>query len=232
MKKFLVISPHPDDLDFGCAGTIAQLVSQGNEVDYLIVSDGSKGSQAVGFDGKKLSAIREREQKNAAKVVGVTNVNFLRQTDGEVENTRALRKKLVREIRKSKPDVVLSLDPSNLQFENIYRSHRDHRQVAEAVFDAIYPAVGSSAFFPELLRQGLKPHQIQEIWFFATPNPNKFVDITKTINLKLKALSSHKSQFEHGKELEKLILKRAKAQGRKKRMKYAEAFRVIDFKRH
>lgn len=232
MTKFLVISPHPDDLDFGCAGTVAKLTREGNRVEYLIVSDGSKGSNAADFDGKKLAAVRKREQENAARAVGVTRVAFLGEVDGEVENTKRLRKKLVEHIRKSKADVVLTFDPSSLQFESVYRSHRDHRQAAEAVFDAIYPAVGSPAFFPELLKQGLKPHQIEEIWFFASPRPNKVVDITHTIDRKLKALFSHTSQFKDEKELERLIRKRAAAEGRKKSMKYAEAFRVIDFKHH
>lgn len=228
MQKFLVISPHPDDSDFGCSGTVAKLVQEGNSVEYLIVSDGSKGSHKVGFGGKKLAGIREKEQKAAAKLVGVQKVVFLGVVDGEAENTAQLRKKLVREIRRVKPDIVLSFDPSSLQFENVYRSHRDHRIVAEAAFDAMYPASGSSSFFPELAEQGFAPHQIQEIWFFATSRPTKWVDISSTLELKIKALCTHESQVD-GAEFEALIRKRAAEDAKGRKMKYAECFRAIDF---
>ena len=232
MQRYLVVSPHPDDLDFGCAGTVAKLAKEGNDIEYLIVSDGSKGSQLVGFGGKKLAAIRETEQKDAANTVGVQKVTFLGEVDGEIENTRELRKKLVKEIRKAKPDIVLSFDPSSLQFESVYRSHRDHRQVAEATFDAIYPAVGNASFFPELLEEGIEPHQIEEIWFFATPRPNKFIDIADTIDLKIKALLCHKCQHEDVDELEKRIRSRSREEGKEHNMEYAEGFRAIDFKHY
>ena len=228
VKKFLIISPHPDDSDFGAAGTVAKLVQEGNAVEYLIVSDGSKGSHKVGFGGKKLAAVRQKEQKTAAQVVGVKNVTFLGQVDGEIENTKQLRKKLVREIRRIKPDIVVSFDPSSLQFENVFRSHRDHRMVAEAVFDAIYPAAGSASFFPEVLAKGLKPHQIKEVWFYATSFPTKWVDISRTLELKIKALCSHKSQVDKA-EFEELIRKNAEKNAKSKKMKYAECFRVVDF---
>ena len=159
MQKFLVISPHPDDLDFGCAGAIAKLTKQGNIVEELIVSDGSKGNHVVGFNGKKLAAIRKKEEEAAAKILGVKKVHFLNEIDGEVENTKSLRKKIVKAVRKIKPDIILSFDPSSLQFESVYRSHRDHRMVAEASFDALYPAIGNSAFFSELIQQGFLPHK-------------------------------------------------------------------------
>lgn len=234
-RKFLVISPHPDDSDFGASGCVAKLTQEGNDVEYLIVSDGSKGSHVVGFGGKKLVLIREKEQKAAAKAVGVTKVTFLRETDGEIENTPQLRKKLVKEIRRIKPDCVMSFDPSSLQFESVYRSHRDHRLVAEAVFDAIYPAVGNASFYPELIKLRLQPHQVQELWFFASPKPNKRIDITKTMGKKLAALRSHKSQMGDVKEFEKFIKKRCQTEAKKGAFRnkrdvlYAEAFRVINF---
>ena len=222
-KKFLVISPHPDDLDFGCGGTIAKLTKAGNVVEELIVADGSKGSHKVGFDGKKLAAIREKEQRNAARVLGVDNVYFLGETDGELENTKTLRKKLVAVIRKTKPDVVVSSEPS-YEFVNMYRSHRDHRVVAEAVFDAIYPAAGSASFFPELSKRGLKPHQIEELWFWAPSKANKSVDISRTLEQKIKALRCHKSQIGDMKGMEKRIREWAQ-QGKKG--KYVETFCVL-----
>ena len=224
-RKFLVISPHPDDLDFGCGGTMAKLVKEDNMVEELIVSDGSKGSHKVGFGGKKLAAIREKEEKAAAKALGVKKVHFLREKDGELENTGVLRKKLVEAIRRIKPDVVLSSEPAH-SFENIYRSHQDHRVCAEAVFDAIYPAAGNASFFPELLKRGLKPHQIQELWFWAPMKANKVVDITTTLRQKIMALSCHKSQIADSKEMAKRIRERAR---KGKGARYVETFRVLKF---
>lgn len=175
---------------------MAKLIQEGNKVEQLIVSDGSKGSHAIGIDGKRLKTIRQKEQRAAAKVLGVKNVYFLGEIDGEVENTKKLRKKLVEMIRTIKPDVVMSFDPGALhRFDFPPRSHRDHRQVAEAVFDAVYPAVGNRSFFPELLKKKLFPHTVEEVWFFAPEKPNKLVDIKKFMDKKIKALLSHKSQI-------------------------------------
>lgn len=225
MKKFLVISPHPDDLDFGCAGTIAKLAKAENIVEELIVSDGSKGSHVLGFGGKKLAKIREREEAEAAKVLHAHKVYFLRKVDGTLENTPVLRKSLVRMIRLVKPDVVLSFDPTALNsFESAGRSHRDHRQVAEAVFDAVYPAAGNISFFPELR---LKPHSVKELWCFGTFKPTRIENISKTIDLKIRALLCHKSQIKEPKAMEKRIRDWARNTGRKKGMRYAEGFRVL-----
>ncbi len=149
-KRFLAIAAHPDDLDFTCAGTTAKLVKEGKEVFYLIISDGSKGSHKVKLSPKNLAKIRQAEQKRAAKVLGVKNVFFLGLRDGDIENTKFLRKKIVQIIRKVKPEIILSFDPASHSFDNPHRFHRDHRQTAEAVFDAIYPAAGSESVFPEL----------------------------------------------------------------------------------
>src|SRR3989344_5178513 len=229
-SKILAIGAHPDDLDFSCAGTTAKLTQQGNEVAYLIISDGSKGSQKVKAAPGKLAKIRKEEQKRAAKAVGVNEVIFLGLKDGEIENTKYLRREIVKAIRKTKPDIVFSFDPANLAFENPYRSHRDHRQAGEAVFDAIFPASGNEFFFPELLKQGYKPHQVKEIWFFASPKPNKIINIAKTIGDKIKALSCHKSQIVNMKEIKKRIKDWARKSGRKKGYKYAEALRVVTFR--
>ena len=227
-QKFLVISPHPDDLDFACAGTIAKLTREGNIVEELIISDGSKGSHKLGFGGRKLAKIREAEEIAAAVILGALKVHFLREIDGEVENTRELRKKLVEKIREIRPDIVLSFDPAGLSFESVYRSHRDHRMAAEAVFDALYPAAGNASFFPELLKKGVLPHKSREVWFFSALRPNKFVNIEKTIELKLRALQCHKSQIAEGVSMAKRIRERAKDTAKGKRMKYAESFRVIE----
>ncbi|MBI2038295.1 MAG: PIG-L family deacetylase [Candidatus Nealsonbacteria bacterium] len=229
-NKILAIGAHPDDLDFSCAGTTAKLTRQGSEIVYLIISDGGKGSHKVKVSASKLAKIRKEEQKRAAKAVGVKEVIFLGLKDGEIENTKLLRKEIVKVIRKTKPDIVFSFDPA-INFESPYRSHRDHRLAGEAVFDAIYPASGNESFFPELLRQGYKSHQVKEIWFFGSPKPNKFIDIAKTVGDKIKALSYHQSQIVSLKEVEKRVKDWARSSGKKKGYKYAEAFRVVKFRR-
>ena len=228
-KKILVFSPHPDDLDFGCSGTVAKLTSEGREVVYCIITNGEKGIQKVNKGRKAMITMREKEQKAAAKVVGVNKVIFLRERDGELEHTRGLRKKIVKTIRQVKPDVVFSLDPANLSFDSFGRFHRDHRVTAEAVFDAMYPAASSSAFFPELEKTGVPPHQIRGAWFFSTANPNIFIDISKTIDKKMEALRQHAGQIKDMKGIEKWIRFRAKDTGKKRKMKYAESFRELMF---
>ena len=226
MKKFLAISAHPDDSDFGAAGTIARLAEQGDSVDLLIVSDGSKGSHHAGFGGKRLSAIREKEQKASARITGAGAVYFLKELDGEVENTKQLRKKIVEVIRKVRPDVIISCDPVVL-FERAGLCHKDHREAALAAFDAVYPAAGSESFFPELKKRGLQPHSVSEMWFWGAGVPTVYSDISKTIEKKIEALLRHKSQIADPKGLDARIRERARDVARGKRMKYAEGFRVL-----
>ena len=226
-KKVLVFSPHPDDLDFACSGTVAKMTKRGIEVVYCIITNGEKGIHKVKLSSKEMISMRKMEQRKAAKVAGVQRVIFLSEIDGELENTKKLRKKIVKVIRGTKPDVVFSLDPSNRTFDSFYRFHRDHRMAAEAVFDAVYPAAGSSAFFPELERAGILPHQVRRMWFFGTETPNVFVDIS--IDDKVEALKQHVGQIEDMKALSRRIRDRARTIGKKKKMKYAESFRELTF---
>ena len=147
-KKFLVFSPHPDDVDLGCSATIAKLTREGHEVVYCIVTNGEKGVHKINQSKRAMMLMREGEQQAAGRVVGVDLVIFLRQTDGNLEHTKELRRRLVRVMREVRPDIVIAQDPGNQTFDSFGRFHRDHRVTAEAVFDAIYPAVGSHGFFP------------------------------------------------------------------------------------
>lgn len=228
-KKFLVFSPHPDDVDFGCSATVAKLTGEGNEVVYCIVTSGEKGVHKVRQSKRAMTLMREREQRAAGKEVGVENIIFLRLVDGELENTRALRRLLVRVMRQVRPDIVIAQDPGNQLFDSFGRFHRDHRVTAEAVFDSIYPSVGSAGFFPELAQENIVPHQIEEVWFWGTDKANLFVDISKTIRKKINALRAHQSQIADVKAMEKRIRQRARDAGKKKRMKYAETFRRLMF---
>lgn len=230
MTKILVFSPHPDDLDFGCSGTMAKWAEEGRKIVYCIISGGCRGGHKIKVSETELREIRKREQKKAAQVVGARQVIFLREKDGEVENTRKLRKKIVEAIRKIRPDIIVSFDPADKDFDNFYRSHRDHRFGAEAVFDAIYPDAANEAFYPELLKK-YPPHQIKEVWFFASNKPNVFIDISKTIEKKIEALKQHQSQIKDINKAETLVRDWAKNIGRRAKMKYAEGFRRIKFQK-
>ena len=194
-KKFLVFSAHPDDLDFGCAGTTATLTAKGYEVVYCILTNGEKGTHKVKQTREEMIAMREREQQAAGRVVGVEKVIFLRNTDGDLEHTREVRREVTRVIRQVMPDIVLSMDPANHAFDSFYRFHRDHRVTAEIVFDAIYPGVGSDSFFPELAQEDILPHQIEEVWFYSPEKPNHYVNINAIIGKKIPALARHESQI-------------------------------------
>ena len=173
--------------------------------------------------------MREEEQRQACKVLGVCDVIFLREIDGELENTKELRKRLVRVMRLVKPDVVIAGDPANSRFDSFGRFHRDHRVIAKAVFDALYPALGSEAFFPELIQEGLLPHKIEEVWFSNSDKPNLYINIEHALSKKFQALACHDSQIADRKAMEKRLKERARETGKKKGFKYAEAFRTLTF---
>jgi LmbE family N-acetylglucosaminyl deacetylase len=230
-EKVLLISPHPDDVDFGCAGTIAEWTRGGKHIAYVICTSGDKGTDDSHMKAETLIAIREAEQRRAAKTVGVKDVTFLHFKDGELENTREFREVLVRMIRTHRPDSVLTMDPANTRFENPYVSHADHRATALAVFDAIYPAARNRNFFPEQLAEGLTPHAVDKIYFFGTDRPNTWVDITDTIDAKIAALRSHESQVADFEGLEAWIRERFGEVGKEKGMTYAESFRYVEIPR-
>jgi LmbE family N-acetylglucosaminyl deacetylase len=225
-ERVMVISPHPDDVDFGCSGTIARWSRMGVDITYVICTSGDKGSDHP-VDSEALSELREQEQLAAAKVVGVRKVVFLRLKDGELENNREFRRILVRVLREHRPDVVLSMDPANNRFENAYVSHSDHRAAALAVFDAIYPAARNRNFFPELLEEGLLPHAVNRMYFFGTAEPNTWIDITETIETKIAALRAHKSQVGEFEDLDAWVRERFGQLGKKKGLAYAEIFRYL-----
>jgi LmbE family N-acetylglucosaminyl deacetylase len=225
-ERVMVISPHPDDVDFGCSGTIAKWRRLGVDITYVVCTSGDKGME-LEAEPDAVAAIREKEQLAAAKVVGVRQVVFLRLKDGELENNLEFRKTLVRVLRQYRPDVVLSLDPANMGFENVYVSHADHRAAALAAFDAIYPAARNRNFFPELLGEGLLPHAVSRIYFFGTANPNTWIDISETIETKIEALQAHKSQVEGFEDLSAWVKERFGQLGEKEGFAYAEAFRHL-----
>jgi LmbE family N-acetylglucosaminyl deacetylase len=225
-ERVMVISPHPDDVDFGCSGTIARWSRMGVDITYVICTSGDKGAD-LPMEPESIIAIREKEQVAAAEIVGVRKVRFLRLKDGELENNQEFRKMLVRVLRQYRPDVVLTMDPANLRFENVYVGHADHRAAALAVFDAIYPAARNRNFFPGLLEEGLMPHAVKRIYFFGTAEPNTWIDISETIETKIEALRAHKSQVGEFEDLSAWVRERFGQLGKEKGFAYAEAFRQL-----
>jgi LmbE family N-acetylglucosaminyl deacetylase len=185
----MVISPHPDDCEFGIAGTVASLTKQGKDVVYVICTNGDKGTSDRSLTPEKLAAIREKEQKAAAKVLGVKEVVFLKYPDQGLEDCHEFRRDLVRVIRKYRPFVVATSDPYRK-----YMWHRDHRMAGIVAADAVFPYARDHLAYPELLEEGLEPHKVREMWFWGTEDPNFKSDITGTIEIKLEALKCHTSQ--------------------------------------
>ena len=230
-QKILIIAAHPDDIEFRSAGSVAKWVSEGRRVEYCLATSGDKGvngpeSRTMSIEEKR--AIREAEQQAAAAVVGVEKVHFLRHTDGELRNTTELRRDLVRVMRECKPDLVIADDPARDDFDSFYGYHRDHRAIAKATFDALYPAVGNANFFPELLAEGLEPHKPKEAYFKTIPCADTWVDIADTFDLKIKALKCHKSQVDDFEELSTHLRNWAKRSGEEGGLECAESYRRME----
>ncbi len=227
-RRVLVVVAHPDDIDFGMAGTMAVLTSGGSEVVYCLVTSGEAG----GPDDLSREALRdqrEAEQRAAAAVVGVTDVRFLRYPDGRVECTLDLRRDISRVIRQVRPDLVMSLS-SVRDWDRMYFSHPDHLAVAEATACAVYPDARNPHAHPELLAEGLEAHAVERMWV-AGLEPNRFVDITDQFDRKLAALQSHVSQVSSRSDLGRTLRDWAAANattGTLAEGRLAEMYREID----
>ena len=231
ITRILSITAHPDDVDFGAAGTIARWTDAGIEVTYCLVTDGDAGGLDEGFPRAEMPALRRAEQVAAAKCVGVHDVRFLGYPDGRVEATLDLRRDLARVIRQVRPDRVLCPSPER-NYVRTGASHPDHRAVGSAALDAVYPDARNPFAFPELLeREGLAPWIVREVWVGGSPSPSHFVDVTGTFGQKIAALRAHESQVGHLADLEERIrgfLTRAAAAGGLPEGHLAETFQVLD----
>jgi LmbE family N-acetylglucosaminyl deacetylase len=221
--RALVVTAHPDDSEFGSAGTVAGLVKHGWEVGYVVVTDGNKGSRDRTMTPERLAAIRADEQRAAARAVGVEHVAFLGYPDGEVEDTRALRRDVSREIRRWRPELVITQNPRRTYF--LPASHRDHRVVGGVVLDCVYPLARDHMAFPELMPE-FEPHVVREVYVMQWESPQHVVDISDAMDLKIRALACHASQFADGDfaAVEARVRERARALGRPHGHAYAEAF--------
>ncbi len=192
--RVLVVTAHPDDVDFGAAGTIAGWRREGIEVSYLICTDGEAGGSDRALPRAELAATRRREQRRAAALVGVEEVEFLGHADGALLAGPALRRDIAREIRRLRPDRVLCPSPER-DYSRIAASHPDHLAAGSAALAAVYPDARNPFAFPELLDEGLEPHAVGELWLMAHPVANHHVDISDALEVKLAAIAAHESQL-------------------------------------
>jgi LmbE family N-acetylglucosaminyl deacetylase len=221
IDRVLVVTAHPDDAEFGAGGTVAKLAREGKEITYVIATDGSKGSSDRTMTPERLAAIRQEEQRQAARTLGVERVQFLGYTDGELEDTQAFRRDITREIRRWRPDLIITQNPHRTY--NLYASHRDHRITAGVVLDCVYPLARDHMAFPELLPE-FEPHKVAEIYVMSWDDPQLVVDISDTMDLKLKALTCHVSQVGNFKGVDERVRQRSAELGAPKGYAYAEAF--------
>jgi len=220
--RVLVVFAHPDDAEFTSGGTLARWASEGRKVSYAVLSDGSRGSDDGQVTNEELVARRKAEQCEAAGVLGVNDVIFIGRKDGEIVADDALKAELVCLIRGLKPEILLTWDPWRP-----YQLHSDHRASGQAALDAVM-AAGNTRYFPEQLRDGQVPHQVEEIYLFGTDNPDHWVDISDTFSRKIEAISRHASQVADIAKIEKEIGSWNRSLGKRKGFAYAEAFKVIN----
>jgi LmbE family N-acetylglucosaminyl deacetylase len=226
-KRAMVIVAHPDDIEFGCAGTVARWVEEGAEVCYVLVTSGDVGIARADITRAEAGALRETEQSAAAAVVGVQDVVYLREPDGHVVNTLDLRKRLVREIRRFKPEVVICSDPTVFFVDNSYINHPDHRAVAAAALDAVFPAAGQPHVFEELAAEGLAAHKVRKVYVEGWGGGDTWINISGVIDRKVAALRKHVSQMGEW-DPEPMLRQWSRDAGKGKEMEYAETFRVMN----
>jgi len=223
----MVVTPHPDDAEFGVAGTVARWTSEGKDVIYVVCTNGDKGTSNPNMKPDELVRIREQEQLAAAKLLGVREVIFLRHPDQSLEDTSEFRKEIVRLIRMYKPETVITAD--------LYRRyiwHRDHRITSQVTLDAVFPYARDFLSYPDLLEEGLQPHKVKQVLLWGADEPNYRTDITDTFDIKIAALRCHKSQISDNPstELEGWLRERHKMLAKGEDYELAEAFYRLEIR--
>lgn len=229
VSKILVVAAHPDDVDFGLAGTVATWTDAGIEVVYCIVTNGDAGGGDPSVSRAEIPALRQAEQIAAAKCVGVSDVRFLGYPDGRLEPSLGLRRDIARVIRQVRPERLACQSPDR-NYVRIPASHPDHRAAGAAALDAVYPDARNPFAFPELAEEGLEAWVVREVWISGSPEPAHFVDITDTFDRKVAALRAHVSQTGQMTNLEDMLrgwLTAAAARGGLPQGRLAEAFQVL-----
>ena len=221
----MVITPHPDDAEFGVAGTVVGWTSEKKEVVYVVCTSGDKGTSDPAMKTEVMASIREQEQVAAANLLGVKEVVFLRHKDQTLEDTPEFRKEIVCLIRMYKPEIVVTADPYRR-----YIWHRDHRITGQVTLDAVFPYARDYHSYPDLIKEGLQPHKVKEVWLWGSEQPNHRSDVTATYDIKLAALRCHKSQVEdrQSSEMEEWLRQRHTAMAEGEEYELAEAFYRVE----
>ena len=225
--RVLVVAAHPDDIEFGAAGTVARWVEEGADVRYLVMTRGDKGSDDPAADPAAIGRAREAEQRAAAAEVGVTGVDFLDEPDGQVEPGLRLRERVTFAIRSFRPEAVMTHDPTVVFVNNEWVNHPDHRAVGQVTVDAVYPTARDPLNFPQHIEGGLAAWKVAELYLWSTNEANQIVDIGETIERKIAALAHHRSQFHDFAETERWIRRRAEELGERTGFRAAEGFRRV-----
>ncbi len=224
--RAMIVVAHPDDAEFSSAGTLAKFAKEGKHVVLVLCTSGDKGTARRDISSPELAALREGEQLEASKRLGLAETVFLRLGDGELVPDLAFREKVVRQIRTHRPDILITHDPFRP-----YALHPDHRAVGITAVDSVYPTARDPLYFPEPLQDGLEPHKVAELWLYGSEAPDTFIDISETFDTKIHALKAHQSQVGTAETLEQRMRDRAEELGRQHGLPMAEAFKVVKMRR-
>lgn len=224
-KSAMVVVAHPDDAEFIAAGTVARWCRAGSEVTYVVITKGDKGSDDPSMTPSQLAEIRQKEQRDAGAILGVSNFVFMGYPDGYLQHTLELRRDIARLIRTYRPEAVICYDPTNRFLADTYVNHPDHRASGDATVDAVFPTARDRLTFPELLADGLDPHKVAQLWLAVPAQPNAFVDIGETLELKCKALLAHPSQV--GEDVAEFAQQLARLMAAGQDFEFGEAFRRL-----
>ena len=228
-QKILVILAHPDDPEFFCGATLAIWAKAGHNIHYFLMTNGNKGG-GPDITPEQLVAIRQAEQQKAAEMIGAKSVNFMDLEDGYLVPSLDLRREIVRLIRREKPDVLVTCDPTLLYSWFGRVNHPDHRAAGQVVLDAVFPAAGNSHFFPELIdNENLQPHTPREVWVSLAANPTVTMEVTNAWEIKINALKEHKSQVGDLATFEQRMRARHTEDSTDIAPRYEEYFRVLKF---
>lgn len=224
----MVIVAHPDDAEFSSAGTIAKWAREGKEIVYVLCTSGDKGTSDLNISPAALATTRRKEQQAACDVLGAKEVVFLGYEDGMLVSTLDLRRDIVRQIRRFKPDVVICQDPTTRWSGQQYLNHPDHRAAGDAALDAVYPSARDPHVFSDLLAEGLEPHKVREIYIISRDNADVWIDIGETIDVKIQALYEHRSQIrDRHAEVAERVREWARLGGEAHGFEFAEGFKYV-----
>ena len=225
----LAVFAHPDDMEIAVGGTLSRWAQEGREGHLLVLTNGDRGSDDPKQDRAELAATRAKETEDAGRLVGLASVTIRADHDGELENSHRVRVDIAREVRRRRPQTVVTCDPTAWFFGNQYFNHADHRTAGAVTLDAVFPGAGNPLFFEELLDEGFEPWNVPELWLGWTNEPNHYQDVTGFMDRKLEALAAHASQVQ-GDFLgffEQWLPMEAEENGKKIGVQHAEAFRAL-----